>query len=80
MTVDLLGINCSQMRNPPAEMLFHQELSAHGQGIRLRNVYGLGIYRRNLIPLEITSSYMRNPPKEGDFAGNFQLIDADSNW
>jgi hypothetical protein len=34
--------------------------------------------RAMLIPLGITSSWTRNPPKKGDSAGNRQLIYADS--
>jgi hypothetical protein len=32
-----------------------------------------------LILLGITSSWTRNTPKEVDFTGNYQLLDADSN-
>jgi hypothetical protein len=50
------------------EWLFHRELLTHGQGI----------HRKNGVPPGINSSFTRNPPKEGDFTGSYQLIDADS--
>jgi hypothetical protein len=48
------GITSSKTRNPAEEWLFRLKLPAQRQGIHGRN---------GILP-EMTSSYMRNPPKE----------------
>jgi hypothetical protein len=63
-----LWITSSMMRNPPEEWVFHCELPAQG----------LGIHRRNGFLPGITSSWMRNPLMDCDYAGNHQLMDAES--
>jgi hypothetical protein len=64
----LLWITNSWTRHPPEEWLFLRELPANRQGIHWRNG----------IPPGITYSQKRNIPKEWDFAGNNQLMQADS--
>jgi hypothetical protein len=49
-------------------MEFCRELAAPGRGI----------YRKNGIPLGVTSSWMKNPPEEWNSAWNHWLMDMDS--
>jgi hypothetical protein len=71
-----------KVRNQPEEWLFCRKFPAHPRNLLEEWLFRLEspanrqeIHGRNGILAGLTSSLTRNPPKEGDSAGNYKLID-----
>jgi hypothetical protein len=73
--------NPSEERDSIGNYLLMDMESIRGKGFRRELLaHGHGIHPRKGIPPGITSSWTWNPSEKMDFAVNYLLIDADSDW